>query len=84
MEKKDTKEITPIKIILDTDNEIRATNFYGTTKTGKTYTAPQIVIMRAIAKQKSIDISYSFNMIDRIISSLKRIREENDEYFDEA
>ena len=51
MEKKDTKEITPIKIILDTDNEIRATNFYGTTKTGKTYTAPQIVIMRAIAKQ---------------------------------
>ena len=82
MEKKDTKEITPIKIILDTDNEIRATNFYGTTKTGKTYIAPQIVIMRAIAKQKSIDISYSFSMIDRIISSLKKIREENDEYFE--
>lgn len=29
------KEIIPIKIELDTDTEIRACNFYGTTKTGK-------------------------------------------------
>jgi len=33
--KENEKEIIPIKIELDTDTEIRATNFYGTTKTGK-------------------------------------------------
>ena len=35
--KENEKEIIPIKIELDTDTEIRATNFYGTTKTGKKY-----------------------------------------------
>ena len=34
MNKKNAKEIIPLKIILDNDSEIRATNFYGTTKTG--------------------------------------------------
>ena len=83
MDRKLTKEIIPVKIILDTDNEIRATNFYGTSKTGKSYIAPQLVFMKATGKQKSVDISVSFNQIDQIITSLKKIREENNQYFDD-
>ena len=83
MDKKLTKEITPVKIILDTDNEIRATNFYGTSKTGKSYIAPQLVFMKATGKQKSVDISVSFNQIDQIMVALKKIREENNQYFNE-
>ena len=83
MDKKLTKEITPVKIILDTDNEIRATNFYGTSKTGKSYIAPQLVFMKATGKQKSVDISVSINQIDQIKVALKKIREENNQYFNE-
>ena len=82
MNKKSEKEIIPIKIILDTDKEIRATNFHGTTRTGKSYTVPQVVFMRETGKQRSVDISFSFHQIDEIITSLKKIREENDHYFD--
>ena len=35
--KENEKEIIPIKIQIDIDTEIRATNFYGSTKTGKIY-----------------------------------------------
>ena len=83
MDKKLTKEITPVKIILDTDNEIRATNFYGTSKTGKSYISPQIVFMKATGKQKTVDIALSFNTIDQIILGFKIIREENSQYFNE-
>ena len=72
MDKKLTKEIIPVKIILDTDNEIRATNFYGTSKTGKSYIAPYLVFMKATGKQKGVDISVSFNQIDQIIPALKK------------
>ena len=37
---KSSKEIIPLKIILDADSEIRSTNFHGTTKTGKPYITP--------------------------------------------
>ena len=83
MDRKLAKEIIPIKIILDTDNEIRATNFYGTSKSGKSYIAPQLVFMKATGKQKSVDISVAFNQIDQIITSLQKIREENNQYFDD-
>ena len=59
--KENEKEIIPIKIELDTDTEIRATNFYGTTKTGKKYITPQLVFVRAVGCHKSIDISLILN-----------------------
>ncbi len=77
------KKITPIKIILDADNEIRATNFHGTSRTGKPYVVPQLVFVKATGKQKSVDISFSFDQIDQIITSLNKVREENDRYFDQ-
>ena len=58
---KTSKEITPLKIILDCDSEIRATNFHGTTKTGRTYITPQIVVVRATGRQRSVDISFPIN-----------------------
>ena len=82
MNKKNTKEIIPLKIILDTDCEIRATNFYGTTKTGRSYVAPQIVFTRATGQQMHFDISFPISQLDQIINSLKTIRDENDKYFD--
>ena len=80
---KKSKEITPLKIILDCDSEVRATNFHGTTKTGRSYVAPQLVFVRAIGKQKSIDISFPIHQLQQIIDSLTTIRNENDEYFDD-
>ena len=78
-----SKQLTPLKIILDNDSEIRATNFHGTTKTGRTYISPQIVFVRATGRQKSIDISFLVHQLQPIISSLVRIISENDEYFDD-
>ena len=78
-----SKQLTPLKIILDNDSEIRATNFHGTTKTGRTYISPQIVFVRATGRQKSIDISFPIHQLQPIIYSLVRIKNENDEYFDE-
>lgn len=46
-----SKQLTPLKIILDNDSEIRATNFHGTTKTGRTYISPQIVFVRETGRQ---------------------------------
>ena len=81
--KKNTKEIIPLKILIDTDNEIRATNFYGTTKTGRSYVAPQLVFIKATGRQKMVDISFPISMLDQIINSLQTIRSENDEYFED-
>ena len=78
-----SKQLTPLKIILDNDSEIRATNFHGTTKTGRTYISPQIVFVRATGRQKSIDISFPIQQLQPIIDSLVRIKNENDEYFDD-
>ena len=50
MDKKLTKEITPVKIILDTDNEIRATNFY--VKKQKTLHLPSDSIYEGNRKTK--------------------------------
>ena len=77
------KHITPLKILLDDDSEIRATNFHGTTKTGRTYISPQIVFIRATGRQRSIDISFPIHQLQQIIDGLQRIKNENDEYFDE-
>ena len=77
------KQITPLQILLDDDSEIRATNFHGTTKTGKTYISTQIVFVRAIGRQRSNDISFPTHLLQQIIDGLQRIKNENDEYFDE-
>ncbi len=76
------KEIIPIKIELDTDTEIRACNFYGTTKTGKKYITPQLVFVRAVGCNKSIDISFNIKQLGQILESLARIRSENEDYFE--
>ena len=78
-----SKQITPLKILLDDDSEIRATNFHGTTKTGRSYISPQIVFIRATGRQRSIDISFPIHQLQQIIDGLQRIKNENDEYFDE-
>ena len=78
-----SKQITPLKILLDDDSEIRATNFHGTTKTGRTYISPQIVFIRATGRKRSIDISFPIHQLQQIIDGLQRIKNENDEYFDE-
>ena len=78
-----SKQITPLKILLDDDSEIRATNFHGTTKTGRTYISPQIVFIRATGRQRSIDISFPIHQLQQIIDGLQRIKIDNDEYFDE-
>ena len=76
------REITPIKIEIDTGTEIRACNFYGTSKTGKKYITPQLVFVRAVGCQKSIDISFNIKQISNIIKSLSRIRRENEDYLE--
>ena len=78
-----SKQITPLKILLDDDSEIHATNFHGTTKTRRTYISPQIVFIRATGRQRSIDISFPIHQLQQIIDGLQRIKNENDEYFDE-
>ena len=78
-----SKQIVPLKILLDADTVIRATNFHGTTKTGKTYMAPQVVFVRSTGRQRSIDISFSMNQLPEIIESLTTIKHENDDNFDE-
>ena len=78
-----SKQITPPKIQLGDDSEIHATNMHRTTKTGKTYISPQIVFVRAIGRQRSIDISFPIHQLQQIIDGLQRIKNENDEYFDE-
>ena len=80
---KTSKEITPLKIILDCDSEIRATNFYGTRKTGRTYITPPVVFVRATGRQRSVDISFPIHQLQQSIDSLTKIRNENDAYFEE-
>ena len=80
---KSSKEIIPLKIILDADSEIRSTNFYGTTKTGRPYITPQLVFCRATGKEKSIDISFPLHQIQPIIDSLTTIKTENSDYFED-
>ena len=82
--KKQSKEIVPLKIILDCDTDVRATNFHGTTKTGRPYITPQLVFVRATGKHRTLDISFPFNQLEQIIESLTTIRNENDEYFDDV
>ena len=77
------KQITPLKILLDVDSEIRSSNILGTTKTGSTYISPQIVLVRVAGGQRSIDISFPIHQIQPIIDSLLRIVNEIDQYFDE-
>ena len=80
---KSSKEIIPLKIILDADSEIRSTNFHGTTKTGKPYITSQLDICRATGKDKGIDISFPLHQIQPIIDSLTTIKTENNDYFED-
>ena len=61
------REIIPIKIEIDTDTEIRACNFHGPSKTGTKYITPQLVFVRAVGRNKSIDISFNIKQIPNII-----------------
>ena len=76
-----SKQITPLKTLLDDDSEICATNFHGATKTGRTFISPQFG--RATGRQRRINISFWISQLQRIIDSLQRIKNENDKYFDE-
>ena len=58
LESKMSKQITPLKMLLDDDSEIHATNFHGTAKTGRNCISPQIVFVGATGRQRSIDISF--------------------------
>ena len=78
-----SKKITPLKILVDGDSEIRATNFNGTITTRRTYIFLRIVFGRATGGQRSIDISFSILKLQLIIDYLQRIKNENDQYFDE-
>ena len=80
---KSSKEIIPLKLILDADSEIRTTNFHGTTKTGRPYITPQLVFCRARGKVNSLDISFPLHQIQPIIDSLKTIKTENNDYFED-
>ena len=66
-----SKQIKPLKIILDSDTEVRATNFHGTSRGGRTYISPQLVFVRATGKGKSVDISFQIHQLRTIIESLK-------------
>ena len=81
---KSSKEIVPLKVVIDSDSEIKATNFHGTTKTGRSYSNPQVVIVRATGKNKSIDVGFPLHQLQQIIDSLVVIKNENTEYFDEC
>ena len=81
---KTSKEIVPLKVVIDSDSEIRATNFHGTTKTGRSYSNPQVVIVRATGKNKSIDVGFPLHQLQQIIDSLTVIRNENSEYFNDS
>ena len=81
---KASKQIVPLKVVIDADSEIRATNFHGTTKTGRPYSNPQVAIVRATGKNKSIDIGFPLHQLQQIIDSFVVIRNENSEYFDDS
>ena len=55
----------------DDDSEIRATNFHGTTKTGRTYISPQIVLVRATGKQRNIETSFPIHQLQQIIDGFQ-------------
>ena len=74
-----TKKIKPIKIVLDHDSEVRATNFHGTSKNGRSYISPQIVFVRATGKDKSMDISFPFSQLQTIIDALTTIKTETED-----
>ena len=73
-----TKKIRPIKILLDNDSEVRATNFHGTSKNGRSYISPQVVFVRATGKDKSMDISFPFSQLQTIIDALTTIKTETE------
>ena len=82
--KKTSKEIIPLKIILDCDSEVRASNFHGTAKNGQSYVTPQLVFIRQTGKLRSVDISRPISQLQQIIDYFQAIRNENDEYFDDV
>ena len=78
-----SRQITPLQILLGDDSEISATNFHGTTKTGRTHISPQIVFWNATGRERSIGIRFPIHQLQHITDSLQRIKNENEQYFDE-
>ena len=72
-----------LKILIDNESEVRATNFHGTSKNGRTYISPQVIFVRATAKEKYLEISFPFLQLQTIIDALLKIKNENEEYFDD-
>ena len=61
-----SKQLTPLKIILDNDSEIRATNFHGTTKTGRTYISPHIVFVRATEDKNASTTAFQYTNFNQL------------------
>ena len=78
-----SKQITPLKMLLDDDSEIYATNFHVTAKTRRTYISPQIVFLRETGRQRTKNIIFPIQQLQPIIDSLQMIENESDQYFDE-
>ena len=78
-----TNKIRPIKLLLDNHYEVRATNFHGTSITGRCYTSPNVIFMRTNGKDKSTDIRFPYSQLLNIIDALTifKIENENDEIF---
>ena len=47
------------------------------------FISPQVVFVRATGSQRRIDISFPIHQLQQMIDGLQRIKNENDEYFDE-
>ena len=73
------KQIKPLKIIRNSDTEVRTTNFHGTSRGGRTYISPRLVFVRATGKEKSVDISFQIHQLKAIIETLTTIINENEE-----
>ena len=52
-------------------------------KNGRTYISPQVIFVRATAKEKCLEISFPFLQLQTIIDALLKIKNENEEYFDD-
>merc|ERR1712163_17824 len=70
MSKQSTKQINPLKILIDNESEVRATDFRGTSKNGRTYISPQVIFVRANTTEKYLEISFQFLQLQTTIDAL--------------
>ena len=64
--------------------KLRATNLpWNNEKLEEPIYLLKLYLFRATGRQRSIDISFPIHQLIQIIDGLQRIKNENDEYFDE-